>query len=285
MKKVLIVCALLALATVASANVRIFLTLAGQSDNIGLDNFGSALIPTVSSVDPNNVMTNRFDYANADFTAGLHTINQTAQADLGPTGNGLYPSNSQAGITTIAAGQTAYIWLQFNRDGAGTYAACGGDKLNGLKLQGSGSASFTAAWYMQNDGVIANNKRWDGTATPPNYPEWITHNGQTETMVGVNAAGLVNNATDAGWNLYVGKNGGSANPTTQGRIALLGAIKFDANQSGTFNIVFPESEYNLNYSFANNATDTFALPTGIVVTPEPASLALLGLAGLLIRRR
>jgi len=282
MRKILVVCALLALATVASANVRIFLTLANDGSNIGLDQFGNALIPSVAAVDPNGIPSNPYDYSNADFTPGLHTINQTAQADFGHSGNGLFPGTTQAGITTIAAGQTAYIWLQFNRDANANYVACTGDKLNGLKLQGQG-VNFTAAWYPQVDGVLYSSKRWDGTITQPGTPEWFSHNGQTETMVGVNAHGLVNSSGDETWNLFVGKNGGTANPSTQGRIALLGAIHFEG--TGTFGFSFPDPNILIDYNFGNGATDTWHLPGGITVTPEPTSLVLLGLAGLLIRRR
>lgn len=277
MKKVLVVCALLALATAANADSRIFLTKGGASIPVGLDNFANALIPTVSSVDSNNTMTNRYDYATAAGDLGLHTIHQIAVTDFGAyPGTGAFPTNTAAGDTSFVVGDVAYIWFQFNRDASGNFLLDAGDKLNGLKLTGDG-ADFTAAWYLQNDGVVYNTKRWDGNATPPGYPEWISHRGTTQTLVGVNAAGLTNAGADQTWNLFSGKNGGGIGASTQGRIALLGAIRFEG--AGTFSFTLNE------YNYANNATGPMWMPTGITVTPEPASMILLALAGLLIRRR
>jgi hypothetical protein len=254
---------ILVVAAAANADVRIFLTKAGGTIPVGLDQFANAMIPTVSTVNANNGNSNPYDYSNPDFTPGLHTIDQLAFSDFGiHAGNGVFPAYNQQGATWFNEGTTYYIWLQFNRDGAGHYAPCSGNKLNGLKLQITGPR-VTAVWYLQNDGIIAANKRWDGTATPPNYPELISHQGDVETLVGVNAAGLSNTASDASWNLYVGKNGGGAGPPTQGRMALLGAIQFTAE--GIFNLTLDA------YNFRNSATATWWLPTNIVSRPGRVS--------------
>ncbi len=256
---ILAVALVLACAVSASADVRIFITKAnGTFGEWGQDIFADALIP--ATPDGCTYCCNG--------QPGPHTINQLAQFDFGhATGGGTFPPSNldtSSPITiNLAQGEIGYIWLQFNRRSDGTYAACAGDKLNGLKVMGTG-VDLTAVWYPQSDTCFGASKRWDGPISPPDFPGWISHRDEAEVLVGVNAAGLVNMSADASWNLYVGRNGGDSNPANQGRICLLGAIQFDT--PGTFTLVFPDQDYNLDYSFGNGVHDTWSLPTVNVVS-------------------
>ena len=173
MNRAFCILASLSFVAAASADMRIFLSLGNGSD-VGLDNFASAPVPTVSQVDEHNNNFNAYDYANADYTPGLHTINQTAAADFGyATGNGTFPQSTAGSPWLFVVGQTVYVWLQFNRNDHAAYSPSPGDRLTHLSLKITG-IDVTTAWYLQNDGVFARNKRWDGPATPPGYPEFIS---------------------------------------------------------------------------------------------------------------
>lgn len=270
MKKVLTVLAVLAIVATASATVRVFVTKSG--DGYGLETPANHMIPTISTVYANGDNVNGYDYSDYYQTTPGPIRPGTFPPDAAPSG-------TQANPIEIPLGQWAYIWLQFQSESKGA-------KINGLQVAvvDPGSVwdpnlptpwptSLTNTYYLCNNMQVLGgtpaiaNKRWDGVATPPAYPEW--HNNQ-QVGVAINAYGIQNSPSDLAWNLY---KGGTA------RMALLGAIEaVTIDPSKVFEIRI------VNFSYSSGAPGGFSAGF-FKFTPEPASLMLLGLAGLLIRRR
>lgn len=256
MKRALCLVVMLAMVASASATVRVFVT--SSADGYGLENNANAFTPTVSTVYSNGVNENTYDYYDAGGGAG-------------PLRPGTYPpSGSPSGdvgnpvLVDASAGAFAYVWLQFQSEPAGA-------KINGLtvRIQEDGTTTpasgLTYNWYLCNNVNTTGNKRWDGTATPPTYPEW--HN-NPQTMVAITAYGIKNLVPAMAEQLW---SGGTA------RIAMLGAIAGDASDT-KYDIVIT----NISYASPPNPE----VAGGVFqFTPEPASLLLMGLAGLLLRRR
>jgi hypothetical protein len=197
------------LACVASVagTIRIFVTT--SSDLYGLEDSANAFIPTVSTVFANGVTVNGYDYW-ADYDG-------TLPGPLRP--GGFPPVDAPAGTADnpvqVQPGDFAYVWLQFQNEPKG--AKINGLQINVRELGTQGPAPVTVSWYLCNNvSNVINNKRWDGTATPPDYPEW---RGNPLTCVAITAAGLVNTTTNLPWNLYNGVT----------RTALLGAIQAPAD--------------------------------------------------------
>lgn len=256
MRKIVTVLALLALVATASATVRVFVTK--SCDPYGLENDANAFVPTVSTVYANGVNENTYDYYDAAGGPGPLRPGGYPPADS-PSGTCLDP------VVIEPEGQFGYIWLQFQSEPAGA-------KINGLQITiyecGSTepSSNVYTCYYVCNNVNTTGNKRWDGTATPPNYPEWLGNNPQT--MVAITAYGIKNLVPANAEQLW---SGGAA------RIALLGAVS--APFDGTiYEILITNISYASppNPAVAGGAFQFF---------PEPASLLLMGLAGLLIRRR
>ncbi len=245
------ICFLLILSTAAcaQATVRVFVTDSG--DGYGLENPANHMVPTESTVYANGLNVNGYDYA--DYYG----------SPPGPLRPGSFPpADSLPGIVAapivIDPGNWAYIWLQFQNEPKGA-------RINGLQVAISyiegGSAPVATTYYLCNntDNLISD-KRWDGTATPPAYPEW--HN-NPQTMVAITAYGLQNTGATLPWNLWNGTS----------RIALLGAVEAPAD--GTI------------YKIELDAGPLFPAVGGGVFQflPEPASLILICFAVLLVRRR
>jgi hypothetical protein len=251
MKKVLTLLTVLALVGTASATVRVFVTTSSDAGNYGLENDANHMVPTVSTVIAAGDSTNGIDYA--DYYGVPGPLRPAAY----PPANA--PSGDLVTPVPIADGDFAYIWLQFQNEPKGS-------KINGLTVEITGGPVSTTYYLcnnLQSYPAIAV-KRWDGTATPPGYPEW--HN-NPQTMVGVTAYGIQNFGTSKPDQLWDGT----------GRIALLGAV--EAAADGT---VFNVAITNINYS----AGVTPTVAGGVFqFLPEPTSLLLMSLAGLLIRRR
>jgi hypothetical protein len=210
----------LALTTTASATVRVFVTASGSP--CGLENGANHMLPTVSTVDGLNGDTNAYDYW-ADYYGTIP----------GPIRPGGFPpvdapSGTPASPVTIGEGDFAYIWLQFQDEPKGV-------QINGLKItirelgQTTPAAVSTTYYVCNNKNNIINNKRWDGMATPPAYPEWH-HNPQW--LVAVAACGLPNSEAGAPWNLWQGSS----------HIALLGAVEAPADDK-TYEIQIDEISY------------------------------------------
>jgi len=257
MKRALCLVAMLAMVASASATVRVFVT--SSADGYGLENIANAFVPTISTVYSNGVNVNGYDYEDYD-------------TNPGPIRPGTYPpAGAPSGDVTnpvlvdASAGAFAYVWLQYQSE-------ANLSSINGLtvRIQADGTTTpasgLTYNWYLcnnKNNNIGA--KRWDGTATPPLYPEW--HN-NPQTFVAIQAYGLQNKSADLAWNLW---KGGTY------RMALLGAIAGDASDT-KYDIVIT----NISYASPPNPTTAGGV---FQFTPEPASLLLMGLAGLLLRRR
>jgi len=259
MKRVLCLVVMLAMVASAGATVRVFVT--SSADGYGLQNIANAFTPTISTVYSNGLDVNGMDYED-----------YSSPPNPGPIRPGTYPPDAAPSGTVgtpvtidASAGAFAYVWLQYQSEPNGA-------KINGLtvRIQANGTTTpasgLTYNWYLCNN---MNNqffaKRWDGTATPPLYPEW-TNNPQTG--VAIIAYGLQNKVAALPWNLWEGGTG---------RIALLGAVSGPAGDT-KYDIVIT----NISYGTPPNPTTAGGV---FQFTPEPASLLLMGLAGLLLRRR
>jgi hypothetical protein len=253
MKKAMCLFGMLAMVASASATVRVFVT--GSDSGYGLENNANAFIPTVSTVTADFQNLNTYDY-------------YTSSGGAGPIRPGTYPPtdapSGTLGSPVMIDSGFAYVWLQFQSEPAGA-------NINGLivEIDHAGTttpaADITSAWYLCNNKNTLGTKRWDGEATPPGYPEW-TNNPQS--FVAITASGITNLLAATPSQLW---GGGAA------RIALLGAIE----------VPFDGAEYEIRIPLINYASGTTPTLTSgfFTFTPEPTSLLLLGLAGLLVRRR
>ncbi len=176
-----------------------------------------------------------------------------------------FPSAYSA-LTTVASGETAYIWIKLNTDTQ--LGPIHGTRL--LRLDAVLSATpADVAWYIEDDlNGQQGFRRFDGPYTPPNFPEFKN---QHQILVAVNGTGIKNNAFSQEIGLYSGP----------ARVGLLGAVKFDT--AIPLDVTLSLGSLGLNFTSAPTAPPvTFGT---LHVTPEPAAAVLLALAGLLIRRR
>jgi len=271
MKKLTCVLVMLAMAATASATLRLFVTPA--SAGYGLDGYpggtGTGFYgyeinpfrPTFSTQDLAGNVTWGYD-----FYYGYYKVTSF------PPSN--YPSGSCANPTLINPGDFGYLWFQFVGETKNA-------KVNALKIlvvdcatgQPAGADVFPT-YYQQNDigNPTAPNMRWNGAATPPDYSQWHLN---PQGLVAITAAGFTNSTADIPWNMYKGAN--DAYGAT--RIALLGSL------TGAFNGKTYEVKI-IDYSYWTGTPTTVVLASGFFkLVPEPAALALMGLAGLLLRRR
>ena len=254
MNRITVACflAMGSLAITASATVRVFAT--SSSDPYGC-NSANAFQPTFSVVYPNAGTYNAYDYSDVNGVPN----NLWAPATFPPANT---PSGTLSNPIAINPGAYAYIWLQFQGEAPGRMVA-------GLTVQidevGGPAPAPPAniAWYLMNNlqGLPAF-CRWDGTATPPVYPEWRNN---PQTMVAVTSSGISNLATDVPWNLYEGASG----------IALLGAVLYPS----------AGSTYYVNITNISLRGQSDVAGGYFQFVPEPGGLLLMGLAGLLLRRR
>jgi hypothetical protein len=266
MKKAIVLLAVLGLVAAANADVRFYFT-ASTDAAYGLTNVGNALKPGLEgSVDT--------DDSNGDPAYGV-----TA-----------YPTFNAANIPTVdyTKNEFVYVWVQFYSTGtaptfpqtaASTYVPNNG-KLFSATLTATGDPA-KVAWYRVDNQVGDGTLRWQGAATAPDFPEFTD---PTEiALTAVTSYGIQNKTAANPYQLWSGNAGG--------RVALLGAIK--PSKAGDFTINVPaETGTGLpllayNAVIGGAATSYAVLPVfgSYHVIPEPASMLLLGLAGLLIRRR
>lgn len=158
--------------------------------------------------------------------------------------------------------QWAYIWGRF------TSVEPVGAKINGISINVNGALPGVGniAWYALNnlDDEDIGAKRWDGD------DEVFYFN--PAGLVAVTAFGVTNRNTPLPWNLYIGGTD---------RVFLLGAAKCGVCP-GEMTLSF--GSIPVNYAEPHQNPTVSAL-NKVICVPEPASLMLLGLAGLALRRR
>lgn len=148
--------------------------------------------------------------------------------------------------------ETCYLWVHFDGDE--------GAKIQALHLYVGGAPVGENAYYLLDDPAWFD-KRWDGGCSP-GCPEYKMN---PQVLVGVTAYGIQNKAgTDPLWHYPE-------------HTALLGAFRF----SGVGTAIPELGSLGVSYKGGTVPNVRF---TGIII-PEPAGLLLLGLAGLLMRRR
>jgi hypothetical protein len=249
------------LAIVARGDVRVFVTPASQGYVLTVP--ANAPRPTFSSVDLDDNISNAYDYYYSQHPelpggAAGHYYSVAAHPPIDA------PSGTPDDPIEIAAGDFAYIWFQFENESKGA-------KLNGLEVLINGPDGFTPTYYLQNDLGNPDNsaRRWNGTATAPDYPEWH-HN--LQLMVAITASGIVNGNDNS--QMMFDAQGGT-NPRTG--VALLGAVQL--NSYGTYFIRIT------NWGYASGHPTSVADPSYFAYVPEPAAWTLAGLIVLALRRR
>lgn len=239
----------LSLATFAAADVRVFVTPAQAG--YGLTDPALAFTPTLSTVLPTGEDINPYDFY-------YYTCDSYPPVDA--------PSGGRTDPVWLAGDDFGYVWLQFRGEPKGC-------RINGLQItirevgQAEPAADIASCWYVLNGGF---RKRWDGPATPPDYPEW--HN--NPQSLGCTTAGGIVNLGDDGPMLF--KSQGSSGWNRTG-VALLGTVS-DLSAMVKYEILITGISYATG--------ETPEVSGGVFgLLPEPTSLMLLALAGLVIRRR
>ena len=224
--------ALLALAATAGATVRVFVT--ASSSGYGLEDPAEHMTPTISTVYANGLDENGYDYI--DYYGAP-----------GPLRPGAYPpyeapSGTADDAVQVPAGDWAYIWLQFQNEPKG--AAIVGLQTAVLESGVTWDpndpvlpAGISTTYYLCNNvnRYPLSVKRWNGTATPPDYPEWH-NNPQSMTASGEDEAiGIWNASAAQPHNLYYNLT----------RTALLGAVEAPADGRTYQVLITSVTYYNL----------------------------------------
>jgi hypothetical protein len=270
MKKALVIVAILGMVAVANAEFRVWFT---GTDGLGLP---ANLIPhpstAITSNDPDAIYTD-----NLDVTSGDYVVSEFP--NYANTGAG---QNCTTPYQTTAPDDWMFIWGQF-------YGVANNSKVFNAHMQIKNCTDNSlfpgdVVWYKVDDmGGDIGDKRWDGASTEAN--NYATFRNADQLLVGVTGRGLVNAASSDAWNMF---SGGTSNGTT-GRIALLGAVRGNADTAGkSYQIVVPadingDPDFVMKISGVN--TPIWPVAGAFKCVPEPASMLLIGLAGLLIRRR
>lgn len=259
MKKVLCVVAALMFVASASAEIQFFFTKGGDLgdgwglDEVTLDAYGYTPLDASS-------------WTGFDDFAGYALV-------VGPNGKKV-PSIAPGTTTlpdvvidpTVEPDGFAYLWVHFDQD------ELINTKINGLEGLGVTGASQVAWYYAWG----STGKRWDGEVA--GLQTMLVSN--PASLIAVTAKGLqALGAEDAG-NLYYAETSGFPPVVDpQYNTALVGAVKCGSGlMTGYVDGIstdlggFP---HDLGWTFLN----------GVNCIPEPASLMLLGLAGLFLRRR
>ncbi len=243
-----------ALTAASAAEGRLFVTKLG--DGPGLVDPNNALRPTFSTVDIYHNDYNAYDY---NFGQGPYVIAAFPPADA----PGYYGA--------VMPGDILYIWTQFDASQPKNMT------INALEVRATVNgvlvpdAQMNNAFYLCNDSQAQEGfaKRWNGTATAPNYPELADNSSQI--LIAVTASGIVKAGSPQLWNLYSG--------TAAGAVTLLGAMQVPAIY-GLGEVYYIQGGYTsgpFNPAQWGHATFT--------IIPEPAAGLLLTLAALRARRR
>lgn len=305
MKKALVIVAILGMVAVANAEMRLFFTASTVSGFIpgtttvapGLTNASSTWNHVSFAITSNDTVPTYTD--NKDYSSTTATARFRIAAANFPTYNGAVPAIDPDGVDGIAGNaddEFVYMWAQFYHETA--------PKLRswkpGVTLGGDPNIPVNATWYKQdNMGGSPAAKRWDGVSTE--VDNYATFRNNPQYLVAVTTAGVPNGGltenedvdengypdtygTPDAWNLYKSDVAVANGPYTyfddgiHTRIALVGSFQPDEGRPGAYT-VSQYADVDLNGIIVTPVT------TGFTVTPEPASMLLIALAGLLIRRR
>jgi hypothetical protein len=215
----------------ARATVRLFVTPA--SAGYGLTHPEYAFDPTHSYFNPDGSGGNALDFTSGDFVC-------TSFPPIDA------PSGTCTSPVVVPTYDFAYIWLQYQNEPVGA-------RFNGIQIViqecGAEPAAINVCYYLQNNlegPPPTNHKRWDGTATPPAYPEWREN---PQVLIAITAGGIPNLAFDPppeeNWDMYdVQATGGS----WATGVALLGAVQGELGKTYTIDIT------NINYVTPPNPT-------------------------------
>ena len=258
----------------ADADVRVFVTssaagyglnlLGPQGDGTGTDPLHEdwpidPFRPTYSTVYSNNFNEYAYDYYYAYYRVAAYP---PIDAPSGTVDNPI--------LIDAAAGEWAYIWFQFRDEPKLAH-------LNGLIVRVSEAGSWDPAssvvptWYVQNDMGGLGWKRWDGSATPPGYPEWHLN---PQTMLAIDAAGI-SNAGDQPVNMFDNQAVNGAHLTG---VALLGALNAPPGET-LYELRIDEIGYS-QPPYPSIAESCF-----FRIVPEPAGVLLVAVVALRSRRQ
>jgi hypothetical protein len=271
MKKALVILGMAALVASANAGIRFFFT--SSADAYGLTNPANALKPS-TAITSNDDVPDTTD--NVDFTSGDYAV-------------GTFPAYTTAPVTVDrTAGEFVYLWMQFYNDASAGGALDAGSKFVTAEFKITNHLGQTVGvnpvYYRGDDsGGDFANKCWDGASTE--LDNYSTFRQNPQTLAAVDSPGIVNSNSGGQGQSPMWKGGTTVNGTTN-RIQLLGAIEGLANDTYTFFHTYAaDTSSTVVLKRAGTNTPIEFAPVSFEVTPEPASMVLMALAGLLIRRR
>ncbi|MCK4340852.1 MAG: hypothetical protein KAY37_03920 [Phycisphaerae bacterium] len=265
MKKALVIVALLAVVGMASAEYRVWFTAA--SAEMGLTNMDLIDNPSTAITSDDTVP----DYSNnTDVYSGDYVL---AGAPCYMTGE----YNLQDCDNPEVGDEWFYIWGQFYGEDTGALLfSISWCLVDCATMQEA--TNLDAVWYkVDNMASPMGVKRWDGASTEAD--NYSTFRNTCQNLTAVTAYGIKNQGGHTGdWNLYTG----GAQDGDCGRVSLIGAVRITDGNPGPYTLDIP-LDANGDPLFVISNVPT--MPIIGAFTPEPCSLLLLGLGGLLIRRR
>ena len=213
MRRYLLIAIALVFCAAAAADVRVFVT--SSASGYGLNEPANAFIPTFSTVDVDNNNFNAYDF--------YHSTLGPAPNGQGFSVSNFPPIAAPSGtvdtpiLINAAAGEWGYIWFQFRNERRNAQV---NEMITVATLAGQSQSTqnLNLTYYVQNDfGGTTANKRWRGTATPPDYPEWRVN---PKHFVTNYEQGIVNGGDDPPMMF----DNQAINGTNRTGVALLGAL-------------------------------------------------------------
>ncbi len=305
MKKALVLLAMVSLVAAANAEVRLFFTAST------VDGFIPGTTDPAPGLDNRELWDNPSTAITSDDLVPDFSNNLDA-ADYGisnwPVYDGSMPTINPLGADGVAGtgdDEFVYMWMQY-------YNESNGAKLISatLDLTGPAGDDVNPVYYKFDDkGGPAAKKRWDGASDEAD--NYATFRQDPQNLTAVTAYGLVNTASNAqhfpagpglyghifsnpdAWNGF--NADGVADFYTTPNETEPPPLEGDAARIGLFSSYQPlvPGEYTITIPldgvddplFVIDNVPTMPVTGSFTVVPEPASLLLIGLAGLMIRRR
>jgi hypothetical protein len=256
----------------AAGDVRVFVTnsasgygldlLGPQGDGTGTDPEHEdwpidPLRPTYSTVDAGGDNSYTYDYYYSYYRVAAYPPIDA------PSGTPESPI-----LINSAAGEFGYLWFQYRNEPSDA-SIRGGFQMT-VAGTGAPATELEITYYLQNDRNTLGRKRWDGTATPPDYPEWRNW---SQVLLYVTANGLPNSSDDPS-NMFDRQAWGGSGWTGVG---LLGAVTGQPGDTAY--------EYRLTFFDYPNGVPQQGEHAFFKFVPEPPGLMLLAVAVVALRRR